>query len=76
MPALADVPDPLRTLIRKLIAPKLEQRPVDATAVANELSRMRGSSSIAGFAPAKSPGAFRTAATVRMRASRSGSRPA
>ena len=54
VPALADVPDPLRTLIRKLIAPKLEQRPVDATAVANELSRMRGSSSIAGFAPAKS----------------------
>jgi len=49
-PDLADVPEPLRSLIRKLIAPKLEQRPADATAVANELGRMRGASSLAGYA--------------------------
>ena len=51
VPELPDVAEPLRSLIRKLIAPRIEQRPPDATSVANELARMRGSSSIAGMPP-------------------------
>ncbi len=41
-PELLTVEEPLRSLIRRLIAPRLDQRPPDASSVANELTAIRG----------------------------------
>ena len=40
-PELSSVTEPLRGLIRRLVAPRLADRPVDAVAVANELNKIR-----------------------------------
>jgi serine/threonine-protein kinase len=41
-PELAKVEEPLRSLIKRLIAPRLDQRPADALTVASELAAIRG----------------------------------
>ncbi len=50
-PELESVPEPLRGLIRRLVAPKIDQRPADAATVAVELARMRGGAPMAGYTP-------------------------